>query len=270
MISLTFDDGLHQHLDHAVPILDEHRLTGTFYVHLANEPFLTRIDEWKDAARRHELGNHSVFHPADAGKLWVRPGNAINHYSLDRMELELSFANDWLTALDGHKDRTYAFPCSNMTLGDWGACCKFLFRIGLRNTRWPGLIERLRLDLGNSRRDFRPLAKKLFVAARTGGLYLSDCSPPVQSLRLDALPSAAIEGHSFQTIRGFVERSLQSGGWPILQFHGVGGGHRMDCDVQTFRELVAWLACEHSEKVVTILRGAQSPMLNGNVEVGFQ
>lgn len=267
MISLTFDDGLHQHLDQAIPVLDEFGLRGTFYAHLSSEPFMARVEEWKSAAKQHELGNHSVFHPADAAKAWVSPGNAINLYTLDRMELELKFANAWLQTLDGQIDRTYAFPCSNMTLGDWGLLCKNLFRIGLRNTRFPGIVERLRLDYGNTRQDFRPLAAKLFVAARTGGIYLNDCSPPVKTLKQECLPSAAVEGHSFSEIREFIERSLAADGWPILQFHGIGGGHRMDCSGKVFRDTIKWISETHLDEIVTVVEGAKLLFPGKNWEV---
>ncbi|GEM_PF-2429160 len=140
MISLTFDDALDQHLDVVLPILDEAQLHGTFYAHLSAPSLNRRIDEWKSLAQSgHEIGNHTIFHPADARKSWVSEGNALDLYSIDRMEMELQLANKWLTVIDGQTQRTFAYPCSNTVLGSYGKINQFLFRAGLPNTRGPRL-----------------------------------------------------------------------------------------------------------------------------------
>jgi Polysaccharide deacetylase len=262
IISITFDDAIDQHLDIAIPLLDEHGLNGTFYAHfyshLTSSSLIRRRDEWRQAAKRgHELGNHTLFHPADARKEWVREGNALDLYTLDRMRLELQVANEWLAALDGRSTRTFAYPCSNSVLGSYGRVNRLLFKLRLRNTRWPGLIERMRLDFGNTRCSYESVMPEFFVAARGGGLHLPGESPAIESFNRYSLPSAAVEGHSFEEMRGFVTRSLARKSWPILQFHGVGGGHHMNCDRTEFKRLVVWLAEHHHDRVVTVEQGAQ-------------
>ena len=111
MVSLSFDDALDEHLDFAVPILGEHGLTGTFYVPLSASGFTTRLDEWRAAAAGgHELGNHTIFHPADRRKPWVRPGNEIDRYTLDRMQQELDVANRLLAAPGRLSDANICLP----------------------------------------------------------------------------------------------------------------------------------------------------------------
>lgn len=258
LISLTFDDALDQHLDEVRPTLDDAGLKATFYAHLSAPSLCRRMTEWSSLAQAgHEIGNHTIFHPADIRKSWVREGNALDFYTMDRMQLELQLVNDWLCAIDGQRERTFAYPCSNSILGSYGAVNRLLFRLGLRNTRVPGLLERCKLDLGNSRQSYQSLMSKHFVAARGGGLYLSDCSPETSAMDRNRLPSAAVEGHSFEAMRDFVERSLERDTWAILQFHGVGGGHYMDCSVTEFRKFVTWLADHHAEVVVTVVNGAR-------------
>ena len=258
LISLTFDDALDQHIDAALPVLLDKGLRGTFYAHLSASSLSRRTDDWRRlAAVGNELGNHTIFHPADARKAWVSEGNALDLYTLDRMRMELKTASDFLSILDGHTERTFAYPCSNSILGAWGKTARLLFRLGLRNTRWPGLAEKFGLDLGNTRQSYQPIAAELFVAARGGGLQLSDAAPAISDFRRERLLSAAVQGESFQDIRAFVERSLANSGWAILQLHGVGGGHWMDCDLSVFRDVIHWIADHHHNQVVTVLEGAR-------------
>ncbi|MCA8993420.1 MAG: polysaccharide deacetylase family protein [Planctomycetaceae bacterium] len=259
LVSLTFDDALDQHLDVGVRLLNEAKLPGTFYAHL-NAPALSRrLDEWRSAAAiGHELGNHTVFHPAVEAKGWVQSGNALERYDLSRIRMELETANDWLTAIDGCSKRSFAFPCSNRIVGHFGWPVRLLRRIGLQRTRFPGMVERYGLDFGSTRDDYLPVVQSIFPAARVGGLAMDDTPPPLTDWNRWLLKSAAVEGHSFEQMRGFVERGLNAGSWSILQFHGIGGGHSMDCDVQEFQKLVYWLRDTHADRVTTIHNGAQA------------
>jgi sialate O-acetylesterase len=256
-ISLTFDDALDQHLDHAVPLLDRYQLRGTFYTHLTAPAFGRRLDEWREIARHgHELGNHTIFHPADARKPWVRQGNAIDHYTLDRMRMELEAANQLLTAIDGQTERSFAYPCSNPIIGRRGLAKIVLFGLGMEHTRFPGWVDRLHIDFGSTRTSYSSIVREMFVASRGGGLTLGATPPPVAALDRAWVPSAAVQGEAFATLRSFVERAVEANAWAILQFHGLGGGHRMDCGLQVFRDLVAWLAEEYRDRTVTVLAGA--------------
>ena len=256
IISLTFDDGLHQHLDNAIPLLNEVDLRASFYVHLSAESLANRLDEWKAASEiGHELGNHSIFHAATERKQWVREGNAIEEYSVDRMQLELETASDWLHAIDGHCERTFAYPCSNTIIGRWGIPCRLLARAGMRDTRWPGLLERSGLDWGTTRTSFIPVVQGLFVGARGGGLRINDEFPEPTQLDRFQLQSAACENHNFDSIRAYIERGLAAQHWPILQFHGVGGGHHMDCSLEVFSDTIRWLSDHHAERVLPIREG---------------
>lgn len=256
-ISLTFDDALNEHLDGAVPLLAESGLLGTFYVHLCAPALSARRDEWAEAARQgHELGNHTIFHPATESKPWVRQANALESYTLDRMRMELEVANQWLATMDGQSDRTFAYPCSNSFLGRPGYVNRTLKRLGLQNTRFPGLVEGTLLDVGSNKVNYHSIMPEFFIAARGGGIHLHETPPPIDRLDRYSLISAAVEHHSFAEMQQYVERGLEAGSWPILQFHGIGGGHHMDCKVAVFRDFVHWLSERHFDRVVTVKDGA--------------
>jgi sialate O-acetylesterase len=267
MISLTFDDGLDVHLDHAVDLLDGCGLAGTFYIHIGSRCLTNRWDEWQAVAERgHELGNHTIFHPADIRKAWVTSGNAIDHYDLDRMRLELEVANRILRVLDGRNRRTFAYPCSTRTVGHHGCLRELLRRVGLERTRVAGWLDHLGWDIASTLTDYQPLMTDLFAAARGGGLSLDHTAPPRSQLDRYLLVSAAVEGHTLDDLRSFTRRGLENHGWVILQFHGVGGGHHMDCRLDVFRDYVHWIADGCADQVLTVCEGAVRLWEQGRLE----
>ncbi|HCL92065.1 MAG TPA: hypothetical protein DIC50_04685 [Verrucomicrobia subdivision 3 bacterium] len=67
LVSLTFDDSVDSHLDLAAPLLEQLGVRGTFFVYLGSHSFTHRNRQWRRLALRgHELGNHTIFHPARA------------------------------------------------------------------------------------------------------------------------------------------------------------------------------------------------------------
>lgn len=257
-LSLTFDDGLVQHLDYVVPALDDLGLPGTFYAHLSSDGFASNLERWRLAAKAgHELGNHTIFHPAYRRKPWVREGNAIERYTLDRMDLELTVANRLLQGIDGRTDRTFAYPCSTYVVGDCGWPLRFLKRIGLGNTRLPAWLTRLGVDFGSQLMNYEPVVRKYFVAARGGGLTAESPVPSLDTVDRFCLPSVAVDQWPLEDLQRFAERGLAGNTWGILQFHGIGGGHGMDCDLQVFRRFARWLADNHGSRVVTVRDGAK-------------
>ena len=253
IVSLSFDDALDEHLDFAVPMLDEYGFAGTFYVHLSATGFARRLNQWQAAAERgHELGNHTIFHPADRRKPWVREGNEIDRYTLDRMQQELDLANRLLEALDGRQVRTFAYPCSNSVLGHRGIVKRLLFKLGYEQSRLPGMIDRWHLDVGSTETSYVPLVQSLFLAGRGGGLTKESPVPAITAIDRYKLPSVAVDGWSLRNLVEFTERGLASQSWVILQFHGVGGGHRLNCDLNVFRDFVVWLHDNCRNRVATV------------------
>lgn len=92
LVGLTFDDGYTDFLEHAVPVLDRHGMTGTVYVvagRLGGEndwddgprlPLMDADEVRRVAASGHEVGSHSLSHahlPAlDAAALQAEIGES--------------------------------------------------------------------------------------------------------------------------------------------------------------------------------------------------
>ena len=256
IISLTFDDGLDCHLDKAAPILERYGLRGTFYVPVGDETFERRHADWRVAAAAgHELGNHSIFHPGISSKSWVTEGIALEGYSLDRMARELRVANTVLQMVDGRRERTYAFPCSNPWIGSPGWPRRALAYTGLDRTRLAGWVDRWHLDFGATLADYTPVVEPLFFAARCGGIPAD--AVPVRPPRRYQVRGVEGDGRRLAELQAAVDVALQRGAWLVLVFHGIGGGHHLSCDENVFDGLCAHLAVKPGVQVLTFLEGAR-------------
>ncbi len=256
LVTLTFDDALDVHLDAAMPIMERSGLRGTFFVNVGDASFAKRHLDWiAAAARGHELGNHSVFHPGVSSKPWVTEGIALERYTLDRMRHELVVASQILTMIDGNTERTFAFPCSNPWLGEAGWPRRLLTRIGLERTRLMGWVDRFGLDFGSTLVDYTPLARELFVAARCGGIEpgkLPTIPPDQHRVR-----GVAGDDQDLPALLAALEKAIAKDAWLIFVFHGIGGGHHMSCDADVFAQLVATLAADPRVEIVTFMEGAK-------------
>ncbi len=119
-IVLTYDDGLPSQIQYVIPQLDKAGFSATFYL---MGKMLKDIDipVWREVSRKgHELGNHSVYHPCWAKPESKRsePCHALQCYSLKEMLLEVELMNAFLHAIDGKKERSYAYPCGKSVVGE--------------------------------------------------------------------------------------------------------------------------------------------------------
>lgn len=213
-VSMTYDDAPHEHLDHAIPDLEAAGLRGTFYIPTMKAPsWPGRMDEWRRAAARgHELGNHTRFHPCSIRYKWIKPNFSLEAYSLQRIESELLEADRELdeACAPDQRTRTYAYTC----------CEDFV---------------------GPEHTSYRPVADRLFPGSRGGGDVLAD----PMAVELAYVPSIAVENHSTDWLIQRVEQAIDEGKWCVFQFHGVGGGHGMDCPRPVHQAL-----CDHIAKRV--------------------
>jgi sialate O-acetylesterase len=140
-VSLTYDDALPCHLEVVAPQLEAAGLRATFNVG-ANRSFRDNWPSWRDlAARGHELGNHSLFHPCRRDtaerQSWLHKAYDLRDYTERRWLDEMRAASFILSLIDGRAERTFA-----------NTCCEN------------------RLGRGDEERSLEPLIAQLFVAAR--------------------------------------------------------------------------------------------------------
>ncbi len=194
-VVLTYDDAVDIDLDHVLPALDSEGFKGTFYVIGTSYALTHRINEWKAAAAEgHELGNHTLFHPCDAtkpGRNWLTPETDLSRYSVKRATQEILATNALLTAIDGKTQRTFAYPCGDLTIGDT------LF--------------------------YKYVSQDFAGARGVQGEFKT-----IGAIDLDNIPSFAIVDQSGDALIGLVKKAMQTHSLLVFLFHGVGGGHAIN------------------------------------------
>ncbi|MBB5518199.1 polysaccharide deacetylase family protein [Amphiplicatus metriothermophilus] len=208
-IALTYDDALASQLDVALPQLDEAGLKATFFLSRLSEP--ARIARWRGAAAAgHELANHTLFHPCARGAFEMADRYNNENYTIETMLDEIRMMNAFLHAIDGRVRRTYATPCGQTVVGDGD------------------YIETLR-------------ASGLVTAARHVG-PLSD--EPVDPFNMpgEFFPETV----TGEALIAWVERVVESGGFGVMGFHGVGGDY-LPVTAEAHQALVDYLRAHEDD-----------------------
>jgi sialate O-acetylesterase len=204
-VCLTYDDGLDCHIDIAVPELDSYDLKGTFYCTGFSNSLRNRMDDWRAITEKgHEIGNHTLFHPCNGGRFdWVKPEYDLRTYTMAQIRNELMTANTFLTAVDGMKERTFAYTCSDFEVNNVS------FVDSLRN---------------------------MFVAARSDG----PIPESMDMVDLHFAPSWGVVDPSGADLINYVEEDRKKGTMAIFMFHSVGGGY-LNVSKEAHRELLEYL-----------------------------
>ncbi len=231
-VVLTYDDGLHVHLNQVIPLLDSMDFKATFYIP-GNAPALyNHIEEWAEASKKgHELGNHTLNHPCagkSMGREWVNPDYDLDDYSVTKIIDEIKLANTLLKAIDGKSQRTFAYTCGDTQIG------------------------------GVS---FIPEIKNSFVAARSVG-------PSFESLAvidLYQIGAFMVNGETGSELKSMVQQAMEKNVLLVFLFHGVGGEHDINVSLEAHRQLIQFLKQHETEiwlapleEVATFLKGNQN------------
>ena len=204
---LTYDDALHQHLDNALPVLDSLDLKATFYLTAFHEAAKSRMNEWKKAAlNRHELGNHTLFHPCDGGvgREWIKPDQDLRGYTLPRIINEIKMTNVWLESLDGKKDRTFAFTC------------------GDKKVEGSYFMNQLYSDF-------------------TGARSVRNEMHTIDKINLYDVDCFVVNNHNYDEMKKWVDEALATNSLLVILFHGVGGGNGLDVKVEDHNKLLSYI-----------------------------
>lgn len=213
-VALTYDDALNVHLDKVVPALDSAGFKGTFYLIGSSDAFTRRIPEWrKAAAKGHELGNHTMYHPCYGkrpGREWVPADYDLNIYTMRRMTDEIKMNSALLEATDGKTKRTLACPCGDTKVGD----SSYLYKV-----------------------------KNDFVAMRDGTPDANE----VNGFGGVTIQWMGPNGHSGDELIAAVRKAMESNALLIFVFHGVGGEHPLNISLQAHGELLQFLKQHQSQ-----------------------
>jgi peptidoglycan/xylan/chitin deacetylase (PgdA/CDA1 family) len=144
-------------------------------------------------AAGHELGNHTLTHPCSGNFSWSR-ANALEEHTLASMEAELIGANAFIRDELGAPVSTYAYCCGQKQVGR-----------------------------GAGARSYVPLVAKHFAVGR--GFRDESHNDPAYC---DLAQAYGIDADStpFETLRGWIDRAAESGGWVIFAAHDIADGAR--------------------------------------------
>ncbi len=221
-VVLTYDDAIPQQLDNALPVLDSLGLKATFYLtaYFAKD----RLNDWKAvAAKGHELGNHTLFHPCNGGtgREWVQADYDLRNYSVRRMIDEVRMTNVFLQALDGKTRRTFAYTCGDQKVQD------------------SAFINALKKDFTAA----RSVRSQLHTAGQVN-LYDVDCY--------------SVHGHTAAQMIAWVQQAAASRSLLVILFHGVGGGNPLNVSVEAHRAFLQYLKQQEQDLwIPTMLQAAE-------------
>jgi peptidoglycan/xylan/chitin deacetylase (PgdA/CDA1 family) len=206
-VVLTYDDAIDQHLDYAIPVLDSLGLKATFYITAFSSSVQKRMNEWKKlAAKGHELGNHTLYHPCMGGKgrEWVSKEYDLSNYTVKRMVDETEMTNLFLRALDGKTKRTFAFTCGDMKIGD------------------SSFINAMKDD---------------FVAARA----VRNEMHKINEIDLLNVDCYMVNGETAAQMIEWAKKAMETNSLLVILFHGVGGGNPLNVSLPAHREFLQYL-----------------------------
>jgi peptidoglycan/xylan/chitin deacetylase (PgdA/CDA1 family) len=222
VIVLTYDDALQSQLNVAVPQLEAARLKATFF--LTGDIDNQTIPKWRALSKKgYELANHTIYHPCASTNDNPVPSDNYTVYGMIR---EIEVMNHFLYAIDGKTTRTYAYPCTETTVGNGKSYVDSLRKYGLvKYARIGGDVDDAVLT------DFKHL-------------------DPLQ------IPSYGLEDNTAGSkLIAFVEKVRQSGGMGIFMFHGIGSDY-ITTSVGAHKELLDYLEKNKKDIWVTTFQQA--------------
>jgi len=213
-----------QQLDNAIPVLDSLGLKATFYLSASFPAVRSRLDDWRNAAKKgHELGNHTLYHPCAGGKGrdWVKADYDLRSYTVQRMIDEIRMTNVFLESLDGKKQRTFAFPCADTKIHD------------------TAYIDGLRND---------------FIAARNVRAEMHT----IDKIDLGNIDCYMVNGETADQMIEWVKKARQTNSLLVILFHGVGDGNSLNVSLSEHRRFLEYLQQDQKNTwVATMLEVAQ-------------
>ena len=216
-VVLTYDDCLNVHLDKVVPVLDSLGFKGTFYVQGNSYTLNKRMEDWREISKKgHELGNHTLFHPCTGDSVyrkWVETDYDLRYYSVRRIVDEIRTENVLLKAIDGKDKRTFAYTCGDKEAGD---------------SNFTGLIQQ----------DF------------TGARSVASRMEKFDEINLFDIGSYMMYNTTADSMINLVKQAEENNTLLVFLFHGVGGEHNLNVDLNEHNKLLYYL--KQNEKDIWI------------------
>ena len=210
-VSITYDDALPCHHQLVAPAWEAVGLRATFYTPIRST-LMEEVEAWRAvAAKGHELGNHSLFHPCRKRDLgdpaWLPDHYDLRDYTPQRWHDEMRVADFALSLVDGESERSFGNTCCNTEIGQ-----------------------------GDALESLDPIIEELFVAGR--GSYCKE-AVDLSDINYNALGHCSGDARSAAELGEEIECAVAKGDWIIYMIHGVGEGtHGLFIDENEHQRLV--------------------------------
>lgn len=207
-VSLTFDDARPSQLDPGMAVLDALGVKATFYVSPPN--MAHRLDDWRRAAAAgHEIGNHSTSHPCSGNFRFARH-NALESYTLERIEADLLDANEEIRDALGLTPTTFAYPCGQKYVGR-----------------------------GEGARSYVPVVARHFLVGRAA---FNEAPNDPAFCDLAQVFSMEADRKTPQELKALADRAVEEGAWLVLFGHDVGRpGRHQTVPVESLKALCEYV-----------------------------
>jgi peptidoglycan/xylan/chitin deacetylase (PgdA/CDA1 family) len=205
-ISLTFDDGRASQVKAGTALLNQFSVKATFYV--IPEAVRTNLSDWKSAlANGHEIGNHSLKHPCSGNFPWARQ-KALEDYTLQQMNDELTTANKEIKELLGVQCSEFAYPCGQTFIGR-----------------------------GKETKSYVPVIAGMFSSGR---LWLSEAPNDPSYCDFAQLTGVESDGKDFEEILPVIESAVKNGQWLVLAGHEMNESGPQTTRLSMLRKLLEY------------------------------
>jgi peptidoglycan/xylan/chitin deacetylase (PgdA/CDA1 family) len=205
-VSLTFDDARTSQVDVGTALLDQFGVKATFYV--VPSSVKLRLEGWKRAvANGHEIGNHSLLHPCTGNFSWSRQ-KALEDYTLQKIQHELTKANDSIQYLLGVKPTSFAYPCGQTFVGR-----------------------------GVNTKSYVPVVAKVF---RTGRGWLDEGSNDPGFCDFAQLTGMEMDGKNFDQVLILIDQAKEAGNWLVLAGHEMGDSGQQTTRLSMLKQLLEY------------------------------
>jgi peptidoglycan/xylan/chitin deacetylase (PgdA/CDA1 family) len=207
-VSLSFDDARESQVVEGTRLLDRYGIKATFFV--VPSTMEKQLDGWKKAvANGHEIGNHTLTHPCTGNFSWSRK-NALEDYTLEQMQHELTECNKRIQELLQVKAEVFAYPCGQKFVGK-----------------------------GINTKSYVPLIAGMFLVGRS---WLEEAPNDPVYCNFAQLTAIEMDGKDFDQVLPLLEEAKKTGQWLVL------GGHEMgDSGYQTTRLVLLKKLIEYSQ-----------------------
>ncbi|MEJ6474322.1 polysaccharide deacetylase family protein [Pseudoalteromonas piscicida] len=208
-ISLTFDDARPSQVEVGVPLLNRHKVKGTFYV--MPPQVEEKLALWQAAAKQgHEIGNHTSEHLCTGNFAWLREKNkGLEQVDLAYIERDIVETTKYIEAHLGVSPKSFAYPCGNTFVGR-----------------------------GAEVKSYVPLIAKHFESGRT---WLDETANHPTYTDFSQLTGVRMDGMTFEEIKALLAHLRSNNSWIILAGHEVGEKGRYTVDSKMLDKLIPYL-----------------------------